>query len=89
MQSTTTLSTPETVAALCRSLAPSRQFSLLEFARFLKSQEAQGALDVVDEDDEAGWAADFNNPAKVENFARWADASHAAETPRPMDSAKL
>lgn len=29
--------------------------------------------EAVAEDDEAAWARDFNDPAKVANFARWAD----------------
>jgi hypothetical protein len=81
--------TSEAVAALCRSLDPAHQSSLLEFARFLKSQEAQDSLGQVDEQDEAKWARHFSDPAKVTNFARWADESLAREKPRPIDSARL
>lgn len=89
MPNTLTPSTPEVVAELCSSLDPARQSSLLAFAQFLKSQEAQAAFDIVDEHDEAGWERDFNDPAKVANFARWADESLAREKPRTIDPAHL
>lgn len=89
MSNATSLSTPEAVAALCSSLDPAHQSSLLEFARFLKSQEAQAALDIVDEEDEAGWERHFSDPAKVANFARWADESLARDKPQPIDPARL
>ena len=79
----------EALAALCSSLDPAHQSSLLEFAQFLKSQEAQAALDIVDEEDEAAWERQFCDPAKVANFARWADESLAREKPRPIDPARL
>lgn len=79
MPNTLTPSTPEAVAELCSSLDPAHQSSLLAFAQFLKAQEAQAALEVVDEDDEAAWERDFNDPAKVANFAHWADESLARE----------
>jgi hypothetical protein len=84
-----TPSTPEAVAALCSDLDPAHQSSLLAFAQFLKSQEAQAALDIEDEEDEAAWERDFNDPAKVANFARWADESLAREKPRQLDPARL
>jgi len=84
-----TLSKVEAVAALCSSLDPAHQSSLLEFAQFLKSQEAQTALDMVDEDDESAWEREFSDPAKVANLARWADGSVARETPQPIDPARL
>ncbi|MDO8540465.1 MAG: hypothetical protein Q7S40_08480 [Opitutaceae bacterium] len=84
-----TPSTPETVAVLCSSLDPARQTSLLAFAQFLKSQEAPAAFDLVDEGDEAAWERDFNDPAKMANFARWADESLAREKPRTIDPARL
>jgi len=89
MPNTLTPSTPEAVAALCSSLDPANQSSLLAFARFLKSQEAQAALDVVDEEDEAAWERDFNDSAKTANFARWAEASLAHDKPKPVDPARL
>ncbi|MEO7319769.1 MAG: hypothetical protein ABIZ56_12335 [Chthoniobacteraceae bacterium] len=89
MPTTPTLSTPEAVAALCRGLDAAHQLALLAFAQFLKSQEAQAALDAMDEDDEAGWEQQFSDPAKVANFARWADESLARDQPRPIDTAKL
>ena len=89
MPNTMTLSTPETVAALCRSLDPAHQTSLLQFAQFLKAQEAESALGVVDEDDETEWERHFSDPAKMANFARWADESLAREKPRPIDPARL
>ena len=82
-------STAEAVAALCGGLEPAHQTSLLEFARFLKWQEAQAALDVVDEEDEAAWDREFSDPARVANFARWADQSLAREKPQPIDPARL
>jgi hypothetical protein len=89
MADTTTLSKPEAVAALCSTLDPAHQASLLEFAQFLKSQEAQSALDVVDEEDEAAWEREFADPAKVANFARWADESQAREKAQPVDPRRL
>ena len=89
MSHTTTTSAAETVAALCSSLDPVHQSSLLEFARFLKSQEAQASLDEVDEQDEAEWDRHFGDPTKVANFARWADESVAREKPRPIDPTRL
>ncbi len=89
MSDALTPSTPAAVAELCSSLDPARQSSLLAFAQFLKSQEAQAALEVVDEDDEAAWAHDFNDPAKVTNFARWAEESIAREKPQRIDPARL
>ena len=82
-------STPETLAALCSSLDPAHQSSLLAFAQFLKSQEAVAALDSVDEEDEAAWEREFGDPAKVEKFAQWARQSVAREEPRPIDPARL
>lgn len=84
-----TLNPPEAVAELCRSLEPAHQFSLLEFAQFLKMQEARAALDEVDEEDEAAWDGLLNDPAKVANFARWADESLARNQPRPINPARL
>lgn len=84
-----TLNPSEVVAELCRSLEPAHQSSLLEFAQFLKSQEARAALDEVDEEDEAAWDGHFNDPAKVANFARWADESLARNPPRPINPARL
>ncbi|MBI4625734.1 MAG: hypothetical protein HY736_21250 [Verrucomicrobia bacterium] len=81
MPNTLTPSTPEAVAELCSRLEPAHQSSLLAFAQFLKSQEAQAALGVVDEEDEAAWERDLNDPAKVANLARWADESLAREKP--------
>ena len=72
-----------------RSLAPSRQSSLLDFARFLQSQEARQALDAVDEVDETEWERLFNDPARMANFARWADESRASDAPMPIDPARL
>lgn len=89
MPNTLTPSTPEAVAELCSSLDPARQSSLLAFAQFLHSQEAQAAFDVVNEDDEAAWERDLNDPAKVANFARWADESLAREKPQRIDPARL
>ena len=89
MPNTLTPSTPEAVAELCSSLDATRQSSLLAFAQFLKSQEAQAALDRVDEEDEAAWERDFNDPAKSANFARWADESLAREKPQRIDPARL
>ena len=83
------LSTPEKLAALCRGLEPAHQASLLDFARFLESQEAQASLEVVDEADEAEWERQFNDPAKTANFARWADESRAGDTSQPIDPARL
>lgn len=77
------------MATLCSSLDPAHQSSLLAFAQFLKSQEAQTALEAVDEEDEAAWERDFNDPAKVANFARWADESLAREKPQRIDPARL
>ena len=89
MPNTLTPSMPEAVAELCSSLDPARQSSLLAFAQFLKSQEAQAALENVDEDDEAAWERDFNDPVKTANFARWADESLAREKPRQIDPTRL
>lgn len=89
MPNTLTPSTPEAVAALCSNLDPARQSSLLAFAQFLKMQEAQAALDAVDEGDEAAWEREFNDPAKVANLARWANETLARERPRTIDPARL
>ncbi|MBI5769480.1 MAG: hypothetical protein HZA93_17020 [Verrucomicrobia bacterium] len=89
MPNTLTPSTPEAVAELCSSLDPARQSSLLAFAQFLKAQEAQVAFEKVDEEDEAAWARDFNDPAKVANLVRWADECVAREKPRRIDPARL
>lgn len=89
MPNTNALSTPEALAALCSSLDPAHQSSLLAFAQFLKSQEAQAALDLVDEDDEAAWEREFSDAARVEKFADWARQSLAREEPRPIDPARL
>ncbi|MEO5960354.1 MAG: hypothetical protein ABIZ49_05420, partial [Opitutaceae bacterium] len=86
---TLTSSTPEAVAALCGSLDPARQSSLLAFAQFLKAQEAQAAFEAVDEEDEAAWERHFNDASKVANLARWADESLAREKPRPIEPARL
>ena len=89
MPNTTVLSTPEALADLCRSLDTTHQSSLLAFAQFLKSEEAQRALDIVDEKDEAGWEREFSDAAKVEKFAQWAEQSLVREEPRPIDPARL
>lgn len=89
MPNTLTSPTAEAVATLCHSLAPAHQSSLLAFAQFLKSQEAQTALDSVDEDDEAGWDTQLGDAAKTANFARWAEQSLARRQARPLDPAKL
>jgi hypothetical protein len=89
MPNTLTPSTPQAVAELCSSLDPARQSSLLAFAHFLKSQEAQAALERVDEDDESAWERDFGDPAKTAKFARWADESLAHEKPKQIDPARL
>ena len=89
MPNTLSPSTPEAVAELCNSLDPARQSSLLAFALFLKSQEAQAAFDLVGEADESAWDRDFNDPGKVANFARWADANLAREKPQRIDTARL
>ena len=54
-----------------------------------RTHAAQAALDVVDEEDEAAWERDFNDPAKVANLARWADESIAREKPQRIDPARL
>jgi hypothetical protein len=46
-------------------------------------------LEVVDEADEAEWDRVLGDPAKVANFARWADESLAREKPRAIDPARL
>jgi len=59
---------------------------------FFKAQEAQAALDEVDEEDEedeAEWDRLFNDPAKVGNFARWADKSRACSVPKPIEPSRL
>ena len=89
MPNMTVLSTPEALADLCRSLDATHQSSLLAFAQFLKSQEAQRTLDLVDEEDEAAWEREFGDAAKVEKFAHWAKESLAREEPRPIDPARL
>ena len=87
MSSSITLPTPEVIAAVCRALSPAHQSLLLEFAQFLQAQEAQAALDDVDEEDEAEWDRLLTDPARAANFARWADESLArsvtAETNPP------
>ena len=89
MPDTMTRSAVEAVAEVCSGLDPAHQTSLLEFAQFLKLQEAQSALDAVDEQDEAAWERELGDPAKLANFARWADESLAREKPRPIDPARL
>ena len=89
MPNTLTPSTPEAVAALCSNLDPTRQSSLLAFAQFLKAQEAQAAFEAVDEEDEAAWEREFNDPAKVANLARWANETLTGEKPRMIDPARL
>ena len=89
MPNTLTPSTPEAVAELCSRLHPARQSSLLAFAQFLKAQEAQAALEAVDEADEAAWDSEFNDPAKVANFDRWANETLTREKPRTIDPARL
>jgi hypothetical protein len=84
-----TVSLPEAVAELCNSLEPAHQHSLLEYAEFLKAKEAQRSFEVVDERDEEEWDRQLSDPAKVANFARWADESLAREKPRPIDPARL
>ena len=84
-----TMSLPDAVAELCRSLQPAHQSSLLDYAEFLKAQEAQAGLNIVDEEDEAEWDAQLADPEKVANFARWADESLARDRPRPIDPAHL
>ena len=87
MSSAITLPTPEAVAAVCRALNPAHQSSLLAYAQFLQAQEAQAALDEVDEEEEAEWDRLLNDPVKTANFMRWADESRArsvtAETNPP------
>ena len=56
---------------------------------FFKAQEAQAALDEVDEEDEAESDRLFNDPAKVGNFARWADKSRACSVPKPIEPSRL
>ena len=89
MPTTQTSSTPEAVAALCGSLDPAHQSSLLAFTQFLKAQEAQAALDEVDEGDEAAWERDCNDPGRAANFARWANESLARDKPQRIDPARL
>lgn len=84
-----TINPPEAVADLCRSLEPAHQSSLLEFAQFLKMQEARAAFDEVDEEDEAAWDRLFNDPAKMANFARCADKALAEGSSEPLDPSRL
>ncbi|HEV7401888.1 MAG TPA: hypothetical protein VGO11_03145 [Chthoniobacteraceae bacterium] len=84
-----TVSLPEAVAELFNSLEPAHQSSLLEYAEFLKAKEVQRSLEVVDEEDEEEWDRHLSDPAKVANFARWADESLAREKPRAIDPARL
>ncbi|MBM3852877.1 MAG: hypothetical protein FJ399_06940 [Verrucomicrobia bacterium] len=79
MPTTLTPSTPEAVAAVCSSLKPDHQSSLLAFAQFLKAQETQAMLEAVDEADEAEWNQLLDDPTKGANFARWADECLARE----------
>lgn len=89
MSDTISPSVAEAIAALCRSLDPGHQSSLFEFAQFLKAQEAQAALNVVDEEDEAAWERELGDSAKVAKFTQWADESLARERPQPIDPAAL
>jgi hypothetical protein len=89
MPNTTTLSTAEAVAALCTSLDPARQASLLDFARFLKAQEAATTFEEIDEADEAAWDREFADPVKSANLARWVDESLAEGKPRRINPAQL
>ena len=84
-----TVSLPEAVAELCSSLEPEHQSSLLEYAEFLKAKETQRSFEVVDEENEEEWDRQFGDPARVANFARWADESLAREKPRAIDPARL
>ncbi len=75
-------STLEAVASLCGSLKPDHQTSLLQFARFLKSQEESSDFHDVDEEDEAEWDQLLSDPNRVTKFGQWAERSRASSLPR-------
>jgi hypothetical protein len=75
-------STLEAVASLCGSLNPDHQSSLLQFARFLKSQEESNEFHEVDEEDEAEWDQLLSDPDRVAKFGQWAERSRASSLPR-------
>ena len=56
---------------------------------FPSTPEALAALHRVDEEDEAAWEREFDDPGKVEKFTSWAEQSLAREEPRPIDPARL
>ena len=89
MSQTAELSTAEAISSLCGDLQPDHQTSLLQFAKFLKSQEELGAFDEVDEEDEVGWDQVLGDPARVAKFEQWADQSLASSPPRPIDPKRL
>ena len=89
MAHTAELTTAEAIASLCGTLQPDHQSSLLQFAKFLKSQEEQQSFAAVDEEDEAEWDRMLGDSARVANFERWADQSLAASTPQPIDPRRL
>ncbi len=89
MSQTMTLPPVDSLADLFRSLRPANQATLVQFARFLKAQEAAAAFDEVDEEDEAGWARLFDDEATVAAFTRGVDASLSRSKPQPVDPARL
>lgn len=89
MAHTADLTTTEAIASLCVTLQPDHQSSLLQFAKFLKSQEEQQSFGAVDEEDEAEWDRMLNDPARVANFAQWADQSLSNSSLHPVDPKRL
>ena len=87
MSHTLTIEVPDAFAEAWRSLRPASQETLVQFARFLKVQEAEAAFETVDDEDEEAWDRLFQDEQKVADFTRWADASRSR--PQPLDPARL
>lgn len=89
MSHTLTIEVPDAFAEAWRSLRPASQDTLVQFARFLKAQEAETAFETVDEADEAAWDVLFQDEQKVAAFSRWADASLSRSPAMLLDPACL
>ena len=84
-----TIEVPDTLAEAWRKLPPSRRSALVDYASYLAAQECEHNPTVVDEEDEAGWDALFDDPSRTAKFEAWAAASLAKSAPEPLDSSKL
>ena len=89
MPHTLTIEVPDAFAEAWRSLRPASQDTLVQFAQFLKTREAQDGLEPVAEAEETEWDKVFADPAKLANFHCCADRALAEGPSEPLDLSRL